>query len=633
MFSPTVVFAVSMAVLIGMFLIAWYVERSPMLTAKVGNSSLTYVLTLGVYATAWTFYGSVGKCATSGMLFLPIYTGPTLMIIFWWMILRKLVRIKERFHITSIADFISARYNSSRAIAAVAALIVATGLPPYVALQIKGLLSSFGTMTQGSELGFLHAHLDLIVVTMLGAFVVLVGSKRLDPTERHPGIMASLAVSCVIKLVAFVCAGVFVTYGLFNGFGDIFQKVAASPAPVTGTAPFTPWITFTVLAMSAIMFLPRDFHVAVVENLEEDHIRKALWMFPLYLFLINIFVYPIAAAGLLQGLPAIKADTFVLALPLNAGARWLGLLVFVGGLCASAGMIMIESMAISIIASNHLLLPVIEGVPSLRFLRRYLLQCRWFVVVANLAVSYLYAKKVGASYMLVNIGMISFAAVLQFAPVVIGGLFWRAANKRGALLGLTGGFVAWFYTLLMPSFIKSGWLPAEWLSAGPAGIGWLNPEHLLGMTQLDGLSHGVFWSMLFNIGLYVFGSLYFAQKPEERLIADEFVDILSPAAAKTLPQHKVDVDLHVKKKLLNELMGHYIPMEEAHFIIEECLISVGINGKTQISVAQLGDLNKKVQVILNGLLGAANARKAVDDNRIFTPEEKRLLVGARSSER
>ena len=473
--------------MMSLFMTALWVERRSEMGRSPVNNPLIYSVSLAVYCTAWTYYGSVGKAATSGLLFLPIYLGPTIAIVLWWKVLRKLVRIKTIQHITSIADFISARYNKSQAVAALATVIALVGTTPYIALQFKAIISTFGIITspEGSDPTWIGLHLGPVVVGLMIMFTIILGIRRLDPTERHPGLIMAVAVECLVKLVAFLAAGIFVTYFMYDGFGDIFRQLLEStPKALENISNpdqgyYTLWTTYTILAMSAIMFLPRQFHVSVVENFDEKHIRTAMWVFPLYMVLINIFVFPIAMAGLLKGYPAEQADTFVLALPLEAGHTWLSLLVFLGGASAATGMIMIASLTVSTMITNHLLLPVLGWVPQLAFLRRHLMQCRWAAVACVILMGYWFERVVGESYMLVNIGMISFAAALQFAPVILGGIFWRRGNVKGALMGLGAGFIVWVYTLLLPAFVRSGWMSKELLTNGPWGISLFKPEQLL----------------------------------------------------------------------------------------------------------------------------------------------------------
>ncbi|MBI5249626.1 MAG: diguanylate cyclase, partial [Desulfomonile tiedjei] len=356
-FTVLIVFCMYMGFL---FLIALWVERSSTVDKSPVNNPIVYSLSLAVYCTGWTYYGSVGKAATSGLLFLPIYLGPTIAIVLWWTVLRKLVRIKTRHHITSIADFISARYNKSQSVAALVTVIALVGTTPYIALQFKAIISTFSIITTAEDSpSWIGQHMGPIVMALMWVFTIILGIRRLDPTERHPGMVMAVAAECLVKLIAFLAAGVFVTYFMFDGFGDIFTKLTENQPHVlvsvwTGDQSYyITWTTYLILAMSAIMFLPRQFHVTVVENFDERHIKTAIWMFPLYMLLINIFVFPIAMGGLLKGYSATEADIFVLGLPLHAGQTWLSLLVFLGGASAATGMIMISSVTVTTMITNH----------------------------------------------------------------------------------------------------------------------------------------------------------------------------------------------------------------------------------------------------------------------------------------
>jgi Na+/proline symporter len=519
-----------------LFSVALWVERRTAAGKAVADNGVIYALSLAVYCTAWTFYGSVGVAAARGPLFLTIYLGPTLGIALWWIVLRRMVTIKRQHHITSIADFISVRYGKSHMVAAVVTVMVIIGIVPYVALQIKAVISTFSLITGagGGESGIHYSH--LVMIGVLALFTIIFGIRHLDPTERHPGMVSALAAESLVKLLAFLAAGLFVSYVLFDGIQDIFRRFAqtldgnTAPFSWEGRQPLITWFSYLVLSCSAILFLPRQFHVTVVEIYHERHIRTAMWLFPLYMLLINLFVMPVALAGLLQGYPPEKADTFLLLLPFAADQPLLSTLVFLGGMSAATGMIMVETVTMSTMTTNHLLLPLIERVAVIGFLRRYLLQCRWLAALALLALGYLFERTVGESYMLVNIGMISFVAVFQFAPAVIGGIFWRQGNRQGVVLGLCSGFLVWAYTLILPAFARNGWLPESFLLDGPLGFDLLRPEMLFGITGLDPISNATLWSMSVNLGCYVVGSLATEQGELERGLAGEFVASAIPAA-------------------------------------------------------------------------------------------------------
>ncbi|MEW6352418.1 MAG: ATP-binding protein [Thermodesulfobacteriota bacterium] len=626
-FTVIAVLCLYMAVL---FLIAIWVERRSEEGRSPVNRPLIYSFSLAVYCTGWTYYGSVGKAATSGLLFLPIYLGPTLIIILWWTVLRKLVRIKTTQHITSIADFISARYNKSQPLAALTTIIALVGTMPYIALQFKAVISTFGIITSGvtERDSWVHLHVGPLVAGMMIIFTIILGIRRLDPTERHPGLMMAVAVECLVKLLAFLAAGVFVTYFLFDGFSNVFNlmsvRLESTPGSIWPTEAVSPitWTTYMLLAMAAVMFLPRQFHVSVVENFDEKHIRTAMWVFPLYMGLINIFVLPIAMSGLLKGYGAAQADTFVLRLPLDAGQKWLSLLVFLGGYSAATGMIMISSITVSTMVTNHLLLPLVSEIRRLAFLRRNLLRCRWGAVAGVILIGYWFELQVGESYMLVNIGMISFAAAFQFAPVILGGIFWRKGNEAGALLGLSAGFLVWFYTLLVPAFVRSGWISDRLLTDGPWGIGFLKPEQLFGVAPLDPLNHTVCWSLFFNVGLYVLGSLYFRQTEEERSLAEDFVGALTtgPALGKP-PQRESDIDFESKRRMIQELFGQYFGETEATSFTDRCIHQAGLENRSRISIVELAGLHSEVEKLLAGSLGTATAHRALEHTGIFSDAE------------
>lgn len=612
-----------------LFSVALWVEHKTVAGRAVAANPVVYSLSLAIYCTAWTFYGSIGNAAAKGPLFLAIYIGPTLGIALWWIVLRRFVRIKRMYHITSIADFISVRYGKSHAVAAVVTMMVIVGIVPYVALQIKAIISTFSLITgAGNEAGSVH-YTHIVMIGILAMFTIIFGIRHLDPTERHPGMISALAAESLVKLLAFLAAGVFVAYFMFDGIDDIFRRFAAIFPHDTShfnwgasQSVFT-WFTYLVLSCSAVMFLPRQFHVTVVENYDERHIQTAMWMFPLYMFLINIFVLPIALAGLLKGYPVSLADTFLLRLPLDMEQQLLSMLVFIGGISAATGMIMIETITMSTMTTNHLLLPLIEQINCLGFLKRHLLQCRWLAALAFLALGYLFERTIGESYMLVNIGMISFVAVFQFAPAIIGGIFWRQGNRKGALLGLCSGFFVWGYTLLLPALVKSHWLPGDFMVTGPLGFVFLHPEHLFGVTGLDPISNAVFWSMFFNLGLYILCSLSFEQDEMERGLAEEFVNIVPSSTLVTRgASSELLVDLEPRRREIEVIFSQYFPKEKASEITKTCLVILNIEKKERITLLELTEFHSEAEKRLSGAIGAAAAHHALKKGTTFSPQEE-----------
>ncbi|MCL4757019.1 MAG: sensor histidine kinase [Rhodocyclaceae bacterium] len=545
MLSGTLVVVVSFAYLLLLFAIAHFGDRRAEQGRSVIANPWIYALSMAVYCTAWTYYGSVGRAASGGIWFLPIYLGPTLAMALAWVVLLKMIRIAKTYRITSIADFVASRYGKSHLLGGLVTIITVVGIIPYIALQLKAVSSGYALLTgvHGVEFHPLQvAHWlqdsTLYVALILAVFTILFGARHLDATERHEGMVAAIAFESVVKLAAFLAIGVFVTYGIYDGFGDIFARVQARPelhelltVADSSTAGYGGWFALTLLAMLAVVFLPRQFQVAVVENVNERHLRRAVWLFPLYLFLINLFVLPIAFGGLLHfGIGNVDPDTFVLSLPLSHNQEALALLVFVGGLSAATGMVIVETIAVSTMICNDLVMPVL--LRSKRFsgsaqpdLSGLLLKIRRGAILIVVLLGYMYFRLAGEAHALVSIGLISFAAVAQFAPVMLGGMYWRGGTRDGALAGLLAGFGVWGYTLMLPSVAKSGWLDPAFIERGLFGIELLRPEQLFGLTGLDSISHALFWSLAANIGCYVLVSLMRPPTGQEASQATLFVDV------------------------------------------------------------------------------------------------------------
>ncbi|MBI3514672.1 MAG: histidine kinase [Proteobacteria bacterium] len=526
-----------------LFAIAYWADKR----ADAGHSAVAspyvYALSIAVYCTAWTFYGSVGRAATSGVDFLPIYLGPTLVAILWWHLTRKILRISKLNRITSIADFVASRYGKSQLLGGLVTVIAVVVMTPYIALQLKGVSSSFNVLLSSPRPSTAATPIlgdtAIYVAIVMAAFAMLYGTRHIDATERHEGMVAAIAFESIVKLIAFLSVGVFVSFVLYDGPADLFARAMAMPQIAErflspGNGGYGAWVTLTLLSMAAILFLPRQFQVAIVENVDERHLAKTAWLFPLYLFAINLFVLPIAVAGLLRLPSTVDADTFVLALPIAHDAAGLALFAFIGGLSAATGMVIVETIALSTMLCNDLVMPILLrltgiGLTERADLPRLLITIRRGSIVLLLLLGYLYYRLIGDSYALVSIGLLSFAAVAQLAPAILGGIYWKRATRAGALAGLAAGFLVWCYTLLLPSFARSGWLPAEFLSDGPWGVGLLRPYALFGLAGLDNLSHALFWSMVVNIGLCVGVSLMTRQSPVERIQATRFVEVFQQA--------------------------------------------------------------------------------------------------------
>ena len=448
--------------------------------------STIYALALAVYCTSWTFFGSVGLASRSGLDFLTIYVGPILMIGFGYALVGRVVQLAKAQNITSVADFVAARYGKSERVAALVSAIAVVGSVPYIALQLKAVSASLGVFLTGTDAPFGHAmpvfgDLALVVAFVLAGFAVAFGTRHTDATEHQDGLMVAISLESVVKLVAFLLVGIYVTFFMFGGLSGIDRALAVRHLDLSvglRSADPATLVTLTVLAASASLLLPRQFHMTVVENRAVEDVRRAAWLFPLYLVLINLFVIPIALGGLaLFPEGQIDRDMTVLAPPLRDGARGVALAAFLGGLSAATAMVIVESIALSTMLCNDLIMPVLLRVRWLRLNERpdlsgLLLAIRRGSILGTLLLGYLYFKLVGEAYALVTMGLVSFCAAAQFAPPILFGIYWKGASLRGALVGLSVGFLVWLYTLLLPALAPSAVPRAQTRPPRKAGAIW-----------------------------------------------------------------------------------------------------------------------------------------------------------------
>ena len=544
-----------------LFVIAYYGDKRADAGRSIISNPYIYALSLAVYCTAWTFYGSVGLASRSGLAFLTIYIGPTLMVMLGWLVLRKIIRISKVHRITSIADFIASRYGKSSTLGGVVTIIAVAGIIPYIAIQIKAISTTFFLINQYPEISVTSTFADIpvlgdtafYVALMLAVFAIFFGTRHLDAAERHEGLVAAIAFESIIKLVAFLAVGLFVTYGLYNGFADLFEKARSfsdlksaltiesskqsypffEDLLTINTASFTfiDWSMYIFLSMLAIILLPRQFQVIVVENVNEAHLNKAIWLFPLYLVVINIFVLPLAFAGMLQfAAGSVDNDYFGLTLAMANKQQLLTLFVYLGGISAATGMVIVETVALSTMICNDLVMPVLLRLPIPAISQRteltgLLLLIRRGSIILVLMLGYAYFHYLGGFQALVSIGLTSFSAVAQFAPALIGGIFWKGGTRTGAISGLIAGFVVLTYTIFLPSLVPIGLIHQDFLTAGPFGIQLLKPHQMFGLQHFNPISHAVFWSMLVNVSVYIGVSILGRPRAIEHTQAALFVDV------------------------------------------------------------------------------------------------------------
>jgi Na+/proline symporter/signal transduction histidine kinase/CheY-like chemotaxis protein len=534
MLTGTTVFAASIGYVLLLFSIAWWGDSGGWKYFSGRSRRIVYALSLAVYCTSWTYYGSVGIASAHGLDFLTIYIGPILVVGFGHRLLQRIADLARAQNLTTVADFVSARYGKAQTVASLAAAIALMASAPYIALQLKAITETIQMVIDSMEHGRLtpgvpSAGFYLAVTLLLALFAMAFGTRRLDPTEHQNGLILAIAVESVVKLIAFLGVGAFVVWGLFGGLGDL-ARLAESPriASVLNSKPDPAnWFVTTLLSASAIVLLPRQFHVSIVENTDKRDIRTASWLFPVYLVLINLFVLPLAIAGLATFSDgAIDRDLTVLALPLGAGWGILALTTMIGGLSAATGMVVVDSVALAITVSNDLVMPVLlrrragAAQAAEGEIGAYVLIVRRAAILFVLALGFLYAR-LATDAALGSIGLLSFAALAQIAPAFLGGLVWRRGTARGAAAGMIVGSLVWFYLLLLPSLDADGAL-AELLRTGPLGLAWLRPAALVSFSAYP-LVGGVVLSLGANIFAFIGFSLTRLATPLERTQATAFV--------------------------------------------------------------------------------------------------------------
>jgi Na+/proline symporter/signal transduction histidine kinase len=639
--SPALVIGASFAYLLLLFAVASYGDWRAAQGRSVIDSAWVYALSLAVYCTAWTYFGSIGRAASGGIWFLPIYLGPTLAMALGWLVVRKMIRIAKTYRITSIADFIGSRYGKSPALAALVTLITVVGIVPYIALQLKAVSAGYALLTAVPAVGEVaqtHWSQDstFYMALALAGFTMIFGARHLDSAERHEGMVAAIAFESVVKLVAFLAVGLFVVYGMFNGLADVFARAQAVPKLASllrldqgSHFAWTQWFALTLLSMLSLIFLPRQFQVMVVENVRESHLKRAVWVFPLYLLAINVFVLPIALGGLLYfGQGTLNPDNFVLSLPLAAGQPWLALFVFIGGLSAATGMVIVETIAVSTMVCNELVVPLLLRTTYFKpgaghDLTRILLGIRRVAILGVMVLGYVYFHLAGEAYALVSIGLISFAAVAQFAPAMLGGLYWKGGTRLGALVGLLAGFLMWAYTLMLPSLAKSGWLSPEFLTTGLGGLLLLKPEHFLGLQGMDSLTHSLFWSLLVNGVAYVGMSLWRPPSGQESSQALLFVDVFK----QTESSSPVFWSGRANVADLQRLCERYLGGVKSTALFEAYAREVGVRQVADIRAD--ARLVQFVETQLAGAVGSASARvlvaSSVDEDTLTPADVLRIL--------
>ncbi|GAB4367556.1 MAG: hypothetical protein Kow00128_12180 [Deltaproteobacteria bacterium] len=634
--GPTVLLLVT-AYLLLLFGIGFLGERKFDRFRARGWDRYIYVLAAGVYCTSWTFYGCIGNAAQSGASFLGLFLGPSVFAFGWWFFLRKLIRVCRERNVTSVPDYLSVRYGRHSWIGPLATVLLVLGIVPYISLQLRAVSISFD-LVAGPAAGITRVVDPMLLVSLfLGGFALAFGSRYLDFTKRQGGLLTAVALESVVKLLILLLAGAFVCWGVYDGPGDIFGRILSHPdygrLATLRTSPgnaYSRWMAFVVIAVIDVILLPRQFHVLVVQNGDERHLRTAMWMFPLYLFLINLFVIPIAFGGLLLGLPPPGGDRYILSIPMLAGNGPVGLLVFLGGFSAATAMVMVSSVAMGKMVANNLLTPLILKVRRGFHAYGTLLAVARASMIGIIALGYLYAKLMSRNMVLMEIGLISFVAVAQFGPAVFGGLYWGGANRHGALLGMVAGFGVWFYTLVVPALVKAGFLGRGILSAGPFGIAALRPTDLLGTGIGDPVGNAVFWSLSLNLLGFVAGSFAFsseaAGEPAESAARPETTRRATAEGTFGRPEgigaHYLSLD--EIEEVVRRVAGRETS-EEIDGVIRE-IREIKRHGGTREAVLRQMELPRRLERILTGSIGAIAARNLLQEMLPLSLADARTLV-------
>ncbi|NRA83335.1 MAG: PAS-domain containing protein [Gammaproteobacteria bacterium] len=494
-----------------LFLIAWLGDRHFGLF-KQGARNTIYGLSLAVYCSSWSFLGTVGMSANNLWSYIPIYAAPILLFIFAFPLLNRILTITSDLKITSLADFVASRYGKSQGLAATITLIAVVGTLPYFALQLQAMVSSFYIF----DLSAIEnpSNLALFIALILAVFTILFGTRKLDATEHHQGLMLAIAFESIVKLFALLAIGSVITWSYFDGFGDIWDQAQQRDLIINDNT-LENWggiFAQTLVMMASFLCMPRQFHNMMVECDDKQQLVQSRWVFPCYLVLAGLFVLPIALAGKLVLDPSVSADTYVIALPLYLGYDFLSLFGFLGAVSAATGMVIVAALTISIMVSNEWVMPLLlrVGYIEQRSYRQFsssILNIRRIIIVAVLLLGWLFYVQIDSQDSLAKLGLISFGCFTQILPGLVGAVYWKHGNRKGVFIGLGVGLFLWFYTLLQPTFGDQDLMYSmQWIAE-------IEPSYIW-----------ILASVMINALCYIWGSLLFRSGVRERMQAGLFVD-------------------------------------------------------------------------------------------------------------
>ena len=587
---------IAMLYMAGLFWAAWYGDHGNIRDNKKIRS-LLYSFSLAVFCSSWAFFGAVGQVNVDLWSFIPVYIGPALLFFCFWKFLHKLILVSKKESITSIADFIASRHGKSRGLAIMVTLILIIGILPYIALQLKAIVMGFELLTFAGGPELEHQSLALGVTLLLALFVIIFGTRHIDTTEHQHGVMTAIAVESLLKLFAFLLVGGWVCWQVYG--------VGALEVSHISIAPPESWlhnlVIPTFMAMAAVFCLPRQFHAMVVENCHISDFYQARWLFPLYLLLMSIFVLPLAVAGSVLLAETVPADGYVVALPMLLGSEPMAVLAYIGGGSAGISMVILATISLSTMVSNECLLPLIPGRSDIHGQNRFkfrgrLLIMRRSIILVLLLMAYVVYRAIdagGNDSSLADLGQMSFAAVLQLMPAVLGGLYLGNSNRKAVSLGLGAGFVIWFYTLMVPLLTRAGWISDSLLTYGLWGISALSPRALFGLPFTGSATGAAMLALFVNSFLYCLGCLYHTPNVLERRQAKAFVDV---DIYDTESYQNVKVSL----KELQHLVARFVGEQKTQKLLSKQLQQQNkFASKKTLAAAER---------YLSGVMGAASAR-------------------------
>ncbi len=609
--SNYVLFLIIIIYLAALFLIAYLAEKNS--KSKWVNNSFVYTLSLAVYCTAWTYYGSIGIAANSGINFLPIYLGPVIAAPLWIILLKKIIRISKQHKISSIADFISLRYGNHRFLGALVTIVCLMAIVPYISLQLKAVSETFQILSD--ETSYISTSVfddsTFYIAILLAIFATFFGTQTTDASEKHKGIVMSVAFESILKLIFFLCVGVFVTYVLFDGTEDIYFKMSQaenfnSLTTINGFEEGFNWLYTIMLSFMAIFLLPRQFQLSVVENVREKHLKNAIWMFPLYLLLFNIFVIFIAWAGNLTIGNAEQAEYYALLLPLQNGNTFLSLLVFLGGFSAVISMVVVATLALSTMVSNNLVIPYgfldyfIKSHPERN--AKYIKNIRRISIFLIIISAYAFYVNFSFELSLYSIGLIAFVIIAQLAPSFFIGLFWNRGSSSATIIGILAGVAVVFYTLILPFSLHALNGSDNFVQYGFNGIEFLKPYALFGIDFLSPPAHSFFCSILVNIFCYLTFSVLRKGNYRERNYAEmvvdskNYLDLQDGALVWKGEAYVADI-----KKVLLKFLGETRTERALKLFFRKYNLPLN----TQMADARLINFSEK---LLTGSIGSASAK-------------------------